>query len=238
VTTNIKAKEALVKHYRIAPERIVAINHHFNQDDSPEYLKDFDKQYYLKIGTKIKIGFLGTLFKPPKVPGSKVVDAIMNLRKLDLDVELHIFGDKSNFQNEDGYNFKSNSVFIHPHTDHKQSLINISKCDFLLLALSNSPNAHVVMHSKLPHYLLIKRPILAIVPMNSFVAQLINETRSGYVIPTESNWEREIEYLIRNHSKVKYDSQRNDKEIEKYSWGNISNQWLKVIKGLVALNFD
>jgi glycosyltransferase involved in cell wall biosynthesis len=231
VTTNIKAKKVLEKQYQVPPERTVAINHHFYKPDIPSDLQAGNNRNNFKIHDQIKIGFLGMLFKPPKVPGSEVVAAIQNLKKWDLDVEFHIFGDNSKLAREAAYRSKENSIVLHPPSTHKQSLLNISKCHFLLLALSDSPNSHVVMHSKLPHYLLLKRPILAIVPPNSFVAQLINETGSGYVIPTESIWERQLENIIKNYCEAIYNSQRNEKEIEKYAWENISKCWLQVMKG-------
>ncbi len=236
VTTNVKAKAVLEKHYKIPPERIVSINHHFYQSDFPNNLQNFKNNYKFKIGTKIKIGFLGTLFKPPKVPGSKVVRAFTNIRKSKLNVELHIFGDNSKFAREAAINSKKYPVVLHSRTTHKQSLLNIAQCHFLLLALSDSPNSNVVMHSKLPHYLMLKKPILAIVPPNSFVAQLINKTGSGYVIAPESDWVPQIENIVKNYSNSEYNSQRNEKEIEKYSWNNISKCWLKVIKGISANN--
>ncbi len=170
------------------------------------------------------------------MPGSKVVEAFTKLRKSDLDVELHIFGDNSKRARETVSSLKNNPVVLHPRTTHKQSLKNISKCDFFLLAVADSPNGHVIMHSKLPHYLLLKKPIIAIVPPNSFVAQLISETGSGYIIPMESNWEPQLENIIRNYSEAKYISQRDEKEIKKYSWDSISQSWLHVLNGLPTLD--
>jgi glycosyltransferase involved in cell wall biosynthesis len=236
VTTNIKAKAVLEKHYKIPSERIIAINHHFYRPDLPDNLPDPQFHYNCKNDSKIKIGFLGNLFKPPKVPGSKVVEAIRELRKSDFNIELHIFGDNSLLARKATFSAQNNSVVLHSPTNHKQSLLNIMQCQFLLLALSDSPNSHVVMHSKLPHYLLLKRPIIAIVPRNSFVADLIIETGSGYVIASESSWVRKLAKIIQNYSQTKYISQRNEEEIEKYSWECISKSWLQVIKSSPHVN--
>jgi hypothetical protein len=86
------------------------------------------------------------------------------------------------------------------------------------------------MHSKLPHYLLLQKPILAIVPADSFVAQIINETKSGYIIPSESSWEPQLKNIIKNYSETEYIFGRNEKEIEKYSWERISKYWLQTMK--------
>jgi glycosyltransferase involved in cell wall biosynthesis len=232
VTTNKKAERLLIEHYNVPPERTVAVNHHFYRPDIPEDLRPPKNHHDFKAASKIKIGFLGNLFKPPKVPGAKVVEAIRNLRKLKLNIELHVFGDSSKTAQEAASNSADDSVVLHPQATHKKSLLNISKCQFLLLALSDLPNSRLVMHGKLPHYLLLKLPILAIVPQDSFVAQVIRETGSGYVIPTESVWEEQLENIIMSYSEPEYYSQRNQKEIEKYSWDNISKCWLRVIKDL------
>ncbi len=55
VTTNIKAKAVLEKHYKVPTERIIAINHHFYRSDFPNDLKDFgEKKINLKSTIKSK----------------------------------------------------------------------------------------------------------------------------------------------------------------------------------------
>lgn len=44
---------------------------------------------------QINIGFLGSLFKSPKVPGWRVVEVIDNLLEAGINVKLHMFGDES-----------------------------------------------------------------------------------------------------------------------------------------------
>jgi glycosyltransferase involved in cell wall biosynthesis len=230
VTTNLKAKAVLEKHYKIPSDRVVSINHHYQQLDFPERVSTIARNGP-KSEKTIKIGFLGNLFKPPKVPGSKIVEAVENLYRSNIDVALHIYGDTSVQAKEAALNARNGSVVLHPRTTHEQSLKNLSKCHFFLLALSDSPNCRVIMHSKLPHYLMLNRPILAIVPPNSFAAELIRETRSGYIIPTDSNWEHELKEILTTYLNEQLHLPRNDDEIYKYSWENISRQWIQVLKG-------
>jgi len=232
ITTNSQAKAILENHHRVPSNRVVAINHHFYPPDFPRDIKNRKNQNKFRHKKIVKIGFLGNLFKPPKVPGLKVIKTIDDIRKSGLNVSLHIFGDESDQARAVANMYDEKTVVIYPRVTHKQSLVKLSKCDFFLLALSDSANSHIVMHLKLPQYLYLKRPIIAIVPPNSFVAQLINKTGSGYVIATGSNWERQLENIIRNFSEAEYNFQRNEKEIEKFSWDNISRYWLQVIKGL------
>ena len=116
------------------------------------------------------------------------MEAIDNLLEAGINLRLHIFGDESDSAKKAVGQSENDGVVLHGRTSHRESLRRISRCDFLLLALSDLPNCQVIMHSKLPHYLLLGRPILAIVPERSAVADIIRETGSGYVIPAGCDW--------------------------------------------------
>ena len=73
------------------------------------------------------------------------------------------------------------------------------------------------------------RPILAMVPKNSAVADIIRETGSGYVIPSTSCWRDELKRIFQNYLDGEKLPERNEREIEKYSWENISKEWIRVI---------
>jgi hypothetical protein len=232
ITTNFKAKAILEKHHRVPSNRVVTINHHFYPPDFPIVQEDRKNQNEFKHGSMIKIGFLGNLFKPPKVPGLRVIETIENIRKSGLNISLHIFGDESYQAQEVANTYDNKTVAVYPRVPHKQSLVKLSNCDFFLLALSDSVNSHIVMHLKLPQYLFLKRPIIAIVPPNSFVAQLVEKTRSGHVISTTSNWEVEMMRILNKYLSPEYHFRPDENEIQKYSWENISKYWLQVIKNI------
>lgn len=126
---------------------------------------------------------------------------------------------------------ENDGVILHGRTSHRKSLRRISRCDFLLLALSDLSNCHVVMNIKLPHYLLLKRQILAMVPDNSAVADIIRETGSGYVIPAGCDWGDGLKKVLQGYLNGKKLPERNDRAIERYSWENISKQWMGVFSG-------
>lgn len=228
VTTNKKAKSILENNYNIPPQRIISINHHFNFTDiKNQYIQSPQNKNLNKI-KKIDVGFLGNLFKPPKVPGQEIAETFYNLSKTDLNVTLHIFGDQSESAKNAVSRYK-NSIILHPRVSHKESLKNISRCDFLLLALANLPNCQIIMHSKLPHYLMLGKPILAIVPENSAVADIIKETKSGYVIPSSSCWTIELTNIFKSHQNGTNIHTRNVEAVKKFSWDYISEEWIKVL---------
>jgi len=227
ITTNYKAKEVLNKNYNISSEKIRTINHPFYEKD----ILIHDEKYSAKKNNeKIKIGFLGYLFKPPKVPGEKIVAAFRELRKKGLNVELNIYGDRTLAAKKSVKNENEPAVVLHKRTSHKKSLMEIAKCDFLLLALSDLPNCKIIMHSKFPHYLLLKKPIIAIVPQNSYIAELVKKTGTGYIVSIGENIVLQLLRIFQHHEKNKNRPTRNENEINKFSWDNISKQWLQIFK--------
>jgi len=231
VTTNAKAKTILENHYKVSPNRVISINHPFYRPDLDERNASGERQSGSKRDGYIKIGFLGNLFKLPKVPGQRVVEAIDKVIESGLNVELHIFGDGSELARKVSRQSRNGWVVLHRRTGHRESLRKISECDFLLLTLSDSPNCHVIMHSKLPHYLLLRRPILAMVPEKSAIAEIIRETGSGYVIPAECDWGHGLKKVLQDYLNGKKLPERNNKAIEAYSWENISKQWMDAFSG-------
>ena len=233
VTTNLKAKAVLEKHYNVPSHRVVSINHHFYRDDLGEeiFKKDEDNLVKDKKDTSIRIGFLGTLFKPPRVPGVKVLKAIDYVIDSGINVELHIYGGATEDAKKSLKRLRNDAVYLHGKTSHIESLRRIARCEFLLLVLADLPNSEAVMSIKLPHYLLLQRPILAIVPERSAVADIIRETGSGYVIPARYDWGDALRKVLQDYLNGKNLPERNDRAIEEYSWENISKQWMELIRG-------
>lgn len=230
VTTNSYAKRVLEEHYKVPPERVVAISHHYSRDD----LNDVAAlETSLKVGTSknvLKIGFLGTLFKPPRVPGQRVAEAVKYVRSRGLNVELHVFGNIPKTFSQMAKKHSFEGVIMHGNTGHKASLSSISQCDFLLLILADLHNSRVVMSIKLPHYLLIGKPIIAIVPEPSAVADIVKSTRSGYVIPSDTNWLEAFELVLMESQKDSPSLKRNEQAVEAFSWENISRLWMEILR--------
>ena len=229
VTTNYKAKEVLKKIHHDKPEKIVALSHPFDKDDlnysNNENVRtkiDYDEN-------AINIGFLGNIFKPPKVPGFEVLKIFDQLNSEGIKLKLHIFGDESADALRVKKKYSNSFLRFYPKTNHSLSVNNVSQCNFLLLALSDLPVCHTIMHAKIPHYLKIDKPILAIVPENSMVAEIIRETNSGFVIPPDGQLKNELKNILKNYPKNSF-IKKNQIAVEKYSWENISSRWISILK--------
>lgn len=231
VTTNEFARNVLINQYHVPPSRVVSISHHFSRDDvdssvGPDKILVDDSS-----GRVIRIGYLGTLFKPPKVPGDKVVQTFRRLSETTGGkVELHVYGDMSRSKLKDEIGTNVGSIIFHKRTGHIESLKNIARCDFLLLVLEDLPNSRAIMHQKLPHYLLLGKPILAIVPEDSAVAQIVRETNSGFVIPSSDDWGSLLGKIFEHYAGKYFQYKPNMDAIEAYSQEFISKKWLSLIE--------
>ncbi|MDL1965019.1 MAG: hypothetical protein LWW98_11995, partial [Deltaproteobacteria bacterium] len=232
VTTNLSAKEVLEKRYDAPSWSVVSINHHFYREDLLESAVEVDHFSEDKKNRVVRIGFLGTLFKPPRVPGAKVLRAIDYAIDSGINVELHVYGGASEDAKKSFKRLRNEGVCMHGRTNHIESLRRIAQCEFLLLVLADLPNCRAVMSIKLPHYLLLERPILAIVPEKSAVADVIRETGSGYVIPSGCDWGDGLKKVLKDYLNGKKLPERNNKAIEAYSWENISKQWMGIFSGV------
>jgi glycosyltransferase involved in cell wall biosynthesis len=231
ITTNTYAEKVVEQYYKVDPERIVSINHHFNIEDLETIPNKTQIQQNLRSEKVIKIGFLGALFKPPRVPGDKVIEAIKYNRNSGIELELHLYGDSPTTLKNNAQPSSIEGVYAHGRYNHNESIKRIAQCDLLLLVLSDLPNCKVVMSIKLPHYFLVNKPILAIVPEDSVVADIIKKTGSGYVIPSsKSHWGKELKNILDKMSLGYRPLQRREDMINEYSWSNISKQWLRILK--------
>jgi len=229
VTTNSFATDVLVNNYRVSQRHVTWINHSYSRDDIPNELPNQITPDLRVSGhdKEIKIGFFGTLFKPPRVPGDKVVEAIRYLRRKGINVTLHHYGIipkkyKKNFSNDYG-------IVYHGPKDYKDGIKAMSKCDFQLLVLADLPNSKAVMSIKIPDYFLVKKPIIAIVPEPSAVADVIKRTKSGYVLPANGDWGMQLEDLLNKIMTGAAVPMRDETEISRFDWENISRKWRSVI---------
>lgn len=230
ITTNDYAKSVLVNEYGVSPSVVLPINQSFHRDDLKSELAE-DYSSLINAGeAPIKIGFLGNIHKPPRVSGNKIIDAFKSVRDRGLDVELHIYGDSSPVTKAK-VESECDWLKLHKKVAHRESLKNISSCDYLLLSLEDIPNSRAVMSLKLASYMLVRKPILAVVPGVSAVAEIVKRTGAGYVIPAEGDWVSGIEKILNENLDGGPFPIRNEEEIAQYDWENVSKRWMGAICG-------
>jgi glycosyltransferase involved in cell wall biosynthesis len=226
VTTNAYAKRVLEDHFGVPASKVVAIHHPFHPEDLPPTAAQPARP---GAGGTVSIGFLGALFKPPRVPGHRVVEAVRQARQAGLDVELHLYGDRSQSARDLLAEMPDGGLVLHERTSHREALRRIGAHDFLLLALADLANCRAVMSIKLPHYLLVGRPIIAIVPEPSAVAEIVRETGAGYVVRADEDWGEGLLRALKAALAGDGPLVRNEEAISRYSWDRVSRQWIDLL---------
>jgi len=79
------------------------------------------------------------------------------------------------------FNLKNNVCLI-DYVAHNEVVKYQKKSQVLLLIVNNVPSAKGILTGKIFEYLMAKRPILGIAPIDGDLAEIINETNSGIVI--------------------------------------------------------
>jgi hypothetical protein len=191
VTTNDRAGAVLGNHYEVPTARVFTILHPYDDDDLGA-VRTVVRKLRPRTDETIRICFLGTLFKPPRVPGHEVVEAFVEANRLGRKVELHVIGDTRAERSHTAVAGSDGVLFFHPRALHEESLRQAAQYDFLLVVLADLPNSRAVLSIKLPAYLAVGRPILAVVPEESAVADLVASLGGGVIVPPGPNLGRRI----------------------------------------------
>lgn len=226
ITTNWAAAAVLKEKFNIPPDRVTSIPHHYNRSDLPIA----PRVSAFKSDRPVTVGFLGTLFKPPRVPGMRVVEAIQSMRRQGINIELHVHGMVSPQTKKQLENSRKDGIFLHGQAGHMESLQQITNYDFMLLLLADLPNSKIVMSIKLPHYFLTEKPILAIVPEDSVLATIIKETRAGFVIDSSTDFHAALRTVVHTYMSGDLLYQPDKETIEGYEWEHISRLWLDALQ--------
>ena len=130
----------------------------------------------------LRLGVLGNLFKPPKVPGGDFIGELDSLASLGVRFTLNSLGDKSLERVEMRERFSRPWLDVESRVTHAEAVERMKKMDRLLLLLADLPNCHVIFHMKLVSYIQIGKPILAVLPANSFAASIVERYCAGVVV--------------------------------------------------------
>ncbi len=113
---------------------------------------------------------------------------------------------------------------------HQKVMDHQRSSQVLLLVANNVPSANGIITGKIFEYLQAKRPILAIAPKNGDLAEIIQNTHSGFVIDFD-----DIEKLRKVIVGMYEDFKQNklvvaSTEIDQYHRKNLTRQLVKIIK--------
>jgi hypothetical protein len=225
VTTNERARRWLEGQFGVSDDRTMAIAHHieFESGSLPGSHGCTERMAFAP-----RIAFMGRLFKGVKVPGARLLRALAEVRAIGrLQPELHLYGHQGPEFEEFVGREADFGLKWHGVVEQSQVVEELRGYDYLLLVLGDLPNSRLIMHLKLSEYLVAGPPILAVVPSDSAVADIIRKTGTGFVIPAEGDWTNGLRRAL--ETGVGGLPVRVETEIERYSWRHISEQWVSAL---------
>lgn len=235
VTTNEHARRVLRDVYGAAEARLAAIPHPIDPGLVPATDTWPEKACIVPIqgprrraGGPVTLGFLGSLFKPPRVPGIEVLAGLRALRSAGVDVELHLHGPVPAEVARCRPWLAEAGLVMEPHLSGDQFVRALQRYDYLLVVLADLPNSRAVMSIKLVQYLVSGRPILALVPSDSAVAELVRRARAGVVVPSEGDWREALATVLRGDAHERF-AGADPAVVDQLSWHRLSDQWLEVL---------
>ncbi|WP_457610983.1 glycosyltransferase family 4 protein [Lutibacter sp.] len=125
-----------------------------------------------------------------------------------------------------------NNVHIIDYIPHDKVIEFQKKSQLLLLVVNNVPSAKAIITGKVFEYLMAKRPILAIAPINGDLAEIIKKTNSGFVIGFDD------EVLLKKtildlYSRFKQQNlEINSKNIEQFHRRELTKKVSKIINSI------
>jgi hypothetical protein len=213
---------------------VTAIPHHFLSQHANRLKSTPAASEVKDSGTSrpLRLVFLGGLFKPPRVPGEKLLRVCSELRtQHGVNLELHLYGRLPLHCVERPELVRDSGIVVHRRVPHEQIATELANYDLLVLLLDDLPNCRVVMSIKLPQYLVAGPSILALVPANSYIADLVRETGTGYVVDSGSDWVRGLLPVLSTGNLADRSSARDLEAINQFSWDTVSGLWRTVLSG-------
>lgn len=126
----------------------------------------------------------------------------------------------------------SANLILTGHLPHKQGLTELSKSQVLLLPVNNVPGASAILTGKMYEYLAVKRPILAICPEDSVLAEILKKTDAGTA--ADFNDIDKMRSVIENYFN-RFEQgklQLKSKSVEKYSRKNLAAEFMNIAEEL------
>jgi len=139
----------------------------------------------IKLDSEFTLTHIGLMNadRNPKILWEVLSEIINENIEFSNDFKLKLIGkvDDSIVHDISKYELTKNVEFIN-YVSHNKVIEFQKKAQVLLLIVNNVPSANQIITGKIFEYLMAKRPILAIAPINGDLAEIVNKTNSGFVI--------------------------------------------------------
>lgn len=200
IAISSEMKKSFIKLYPNTKGKITVINNGYDEDDFKDYTNR--KNIY---NLTLKIAYTGSIYglrNPENL--FKVLNELVKKDKYKGKIQIDFIGHNSYFIMKGIKKYKlQNIVKIIPKIPHSDLFNYISDYDILLLILGVGEKSKKILTGKLFEYLRLYKPILALGPEHSEVAEILEKTKSGIIVEfTDTNKIKKIlEELILSKEK-------------------------------------
>ncbi len=169
-------KDALSKYPELDETKFKHVPNGFDSADYPEVA--------IKRNEKFTLTYTGSMYGR-RNPSSlfAAIELLLDQGKIEADkIKLRFIGRFGTEVQEmfETASFK-NSIEIIGYIPHKESIKYLLLSDLLLLVVDESKESHEIVPGKVYEYIGTRKPVLAIAPKQSAVAELMRETKAGDV---------------------------------------------------------
>jgi len=201
----------------------------------------YDEDDFSDLGKKKRnnaftIGYNGTFSR--LVPLEPLLTAIEDLHRQGLRIRLSIATPikKAKLSAKYTYHFKNGLIDHKGFLPHKMSLANLHQSDLSVLMLNDIEATHGMIPAKTFEYLRIHNPILLLHRKGSYLAKIIQTTRTG-VTANIADQKEIADTLVALHDKWQHhrlDHKPDWKEIQRYERKQLTYQLSEIFNRLVA----
>ena len=196
-------QKAIKKHYLLEKEVLNNADSVLVVGDTMcEKYKPFNKNVYtvtngfdgeivnkpIKLDAKFSLTHIGLMNadRNPEMLWEVLSEIIKENKAFSKDFNLNLVGKIDDSVRLELTNYKLlNNTTIIKYLSHNEVIEYQKKSQVLLLIVNNVPSAKGIITGKIFEYLMAKRPILAIAPEKGDLANILNDTNSGYVVGFE-----------------------------------------------------
>ena len=230
-------RDALRKYPRLDVEHFRYLPNGFDSNDFP------DVEYRVNVDAPFTITYTGSMY------GRRNPDAFLRAveslaRRGEIDPERIRLRFIGRFGEEVMRMFHQSELHerieVVPYLPHSESVRQVLTSDALLLVVDECDESDEVVPGKVYEYIGSGRPVLAVAPERSAIADLIEETRGGYVAhqTNVSGIASAFLQLYDDHRTGKRSMQPDSEAVARYERRNVTGRLAELLDELVAARFN
>ncbi|MHA2061810.1 MAG: glycosyltransferase [Candidatus Sifarchaeia archaeon] len=230
VTVSPPFARMLNSRFSVAENKILVITNGYDPLDFTSVPKEGTR----KADEILNLGFNGMFEKGEKLPTEKVLKGIKRANKNGANIQLHLYGYQEPFLKNKIRKWKCDDfVCSYGRISHKESLVSVAKHDALLVCVEDLEYTDVVSPRKLYQYLMMRKPIVGVLPKHGYAAEVIHKSKTGVVFSSKDDLANAfLSFYVK--WKNGYVIQPDTNYIAQFSWENLIDKWEMAIRRCIS----